>query len=75
MKKSKKKAYIKAQATKKKPKAPKATSQAHPSTKRKPSEKLNRQPKKPKVVTEPTVGETATTDKLPPNLDRGKGRD
>ena len=61
MEKSKKRAYIKAQAAKKKLEAPKATGQAYLSTKRKPSEKLDHQPKKPKVVAEPTVGETAPT--------------
>jgi len=50
------------------------TSQAHPSTKRKSFEKVDRQHKKPKVVAEPTVGETAATSKLPPKprLERGK---
>ena len=36
---------------------------------------MDRLPKKPKVVTEPTVGETATTSKLPPKPGSGKGKD
>ena len=51
----------------------KATAQAHPSSKRKPSEKVDRPPKKPKVVAEPTVGETAATGKLLPKPGKGKG--
>ena len=50
------------------------TSQANPSTKRKPSEKVDRPPKKPKVVTRSTVGETPATSKLPPKPGRGKGK-
>ena len=48
--------------------------QANSSTKRKLSEKVDRLPKKPKVVTEPTVGEIATTNMLPPKLGPGKGK-
>ena len=46
------------------------TSQAHPSTKRKSSENVDRQHKKPKVVAEPT----AATTKLPPKLGPRKGK-
>ena len=73
MEESRRKAYIKAQATKKKQKSSKATAQAHPSSKRKPSEKVDRPPKKPKVVAKPIVGETAATGKLPPKPGKGKG--
>uniref|UniRef100_A0A7N2LC38 Uncharacterized protein n=1 Tax=Quercus lobata TaxID=97700 RepID=A0A7N2LC38_QUELO len=47
---------------------PKATDQANPFAKRKPSEKVDCPHKKPKVVTEPIVGETAATRKLPSKL-------
>ena len=50
----------------------KATSQAHPSTKRKPSKKVNRPPKKPKVVTVPNAGEAPA--KLPPKPSSGIGK-
>ena len=50
------------------------TGQANPSTKRKPSEKVDRPPKKPKVVTGLTVGETPATSKLPPKPSPGKGK-
>ena len=73
MEESRRRAYIKAQAAKKKQEAPKVTGQAHPSTKRKPFEKVDHPPKKPKVVAEPTVNETAATGKLPPKLGKGKG--
>ena len=73
MEESRRKAYIKAQAAKKKQKSSKETAQAHPSFKRKPSEKVDRPPKNPKVVAEPTVGETTATGKLPPKLGKGKG--
>ena len=73
MEESRRKAYMKAQATKKKQKSSKAIAQAHPSSKRKPFEKVDRPPKKPKVVAEPTVGETAATGKLPSKPGKGKG--
>ena len=52
---------------------PKATGQANSSAKRKPFEKVDYPSKKPKVVAEPTVGETVATIKLPPKLGKGKG--
>ena len=73
MEESRRKAYMKAQATKKKQKSSKAMAQAHPSSKRKPFEKVDRPPKKPKVVAEPTVSETAATGKLPSKPGKGKG--
>ena len=45
---------------------PPKAGQANPSTKRKPSEKVDRPPKKPKVGLGPTVGETPAISKLPP---------
>jgi len=66
MEESKKRAYIKQQATKKKQEGklpPKATGQADQSTKRKPSEKVDHPPKKTKVMTGPNAGETPA--KLP----------
>ena len=72
MEESRRRAYNKAQATKKKQETPKATGQAHSSNKRKPSEKVDHPPKRPKVVTEPTVGE-ATTGKLSLKPDMRKG--
>ena len=47
---------------------------ANPSTKRKPSDKTNRLPKKPKVAAGSTVGETPGTHKLPPSTGFGKGK-
>jgi len=73
MEESRIRAYIKAQAAKKKQEAPKVTGQAHQSTKRKTFEKVDRPPKKPKVVAEPIVNEIAATSKLPPKLGKGKG--
>ena len=77
-KKAGERAFIKQQATaKKKHKGslpPKVTGQANPSTKRKPSEKVDRPPKKPKVVTGLTVGETPATSKLLPKPSSGKGK-
>jgi len=51
----------------------KATGQANSFAKRKSFEKVDYPPKKPKVVAEPTVGETAATIKLPSKLGKGKG--
>ena len=48
--------------------------QANLSTKRKPSERVDRPPKKPKVVTGSIVGETSATSKLPFNPSPGKGK-
>ena len=73
MEKRRRKAYIKAQTAKKKQEAPKATGQAHTSTKRKLFEKVDCPPKKPKMVAEPAIGETATTGKLPPKPGKRKG--
>lgn len=53
---------------------PKATGQANPITKRKPSKKVDCPPKKPKVVAKPTVGKTAATGKLPPKPKPSKGK-
>ena len=50
------------------------TGQVNPSIKRKLSEKVDHPPKKPKVVTGSTVGETPATSKLPPKPGRGKGK-
>ena len=47
---------------------PPKTGQANPSTKRKPSKKVDRPPKKPKIVMRSTVGETPAINKLPPSL-------
>ena len=52
---------------------PKVTSIAHPFTKRKPTERVDRQPKKPKV-TGSVVGETPAISKLPPKLGPRKGK-
>ena len=50
------------------------TGQVNPSTKRKPSEKVDHPQKKPKVMTRSIVGKTPTTSKLPPTgLGKGKG--
>ena len=76
MEESRRRAYIKQQVAKKKQEAslpPKVTGQANSSAKRKPFEKVDYLPKKPKVVVEPTVGETAATIKLHPKLGKGKG--
>ena len=77
MEESRRRAYIKQQAAARKKQEgslpPKVTGQANPSTKRKPSEKVDRPPKKPKVMTGPTVGETPNTSKLPSKPGKGKG--
>lgn len=69
-------AYIKQQAAVKKKAEgslpPKAMSQAKPSTKRKPSKKVDCQAKKPKVVMGSIVGETSHLAKLPPKSSPGK---
>ena len=68
MEESRRRAYIKQQVAKKNQEGslpPKATGKANSSTKRKPSEKVDCPPKKPKVVVEPTVGKTAAIGKLP----------
>lgn len=73
---SKKRAYIKQQATAKKKlkgSLPPKTSSAHLSTKRKPSKKLDCQAKKPKAVTGPVAGETSTF-KLPPSSVQGRAK-
>ena len=75
MEESRRRAYIKQQAAKKKHEGklpPKAMGQVDQSTKRKPTEKVDRLPKKPKVMTGPNAGETPT--KLPPSLARELGR-
>ena len=75
MEESRRRAYIKQQAAKKKHEGslpPKVTGQANPSAKRKPSEKVDRPPKNPKMVAELTVGEIAATSKLPPKPGPGK---
>ena len=51
---NKRRAYIKQQAATKE--RPKGTGLAHSSSKRKPLEKTDHPPKKPKVVLEPVVG-------------------
>ena len=75
---SKRMAYIKQQATTKKKQEGslphKVTGQANPSIKRKPSKKVDRPPKKPKVVTGSTVAETLATSNLPPKLGPRKGK-
>ena len=43
-------------------------------TKRKPSDKIDRPPKKPKVVTRSTVEESPDSNKLPPPPRPGKGK-
>ena len=63
---SKRRAYIKQQAAKKKQEGcqpHKGTGPANPSTKRKSSEKTDRLPKKPKVVPESIVGLKAKAKK------------
>ena len=68
----KRRAYIHQQATvwvkkqKEKGMPPKGTNLVNPFTKRKKSDKINRPPKKPKVVTGSTVKETLDSNKLPP---------
>ena len=47
--------------------------QANPSTKRKPSEKVDRPPKKPKVVMGSIVGKMKGPDLVKPSLGKGKG--
>jgi len=59
---SKRRAFIKQQV------AARKKLEDNPSTKRKPSEKVDRPPKKPKVGSGSTVGETPTISKLPLNL-------
>ena len=54
---------------------PPKTGQANPSTKRKPSKKVDRPPKKPKIVMRSTVGETLTINKLPPSLVQEREKD
>ena len=75
MEESGRRAYIKQQAAamKKQERSlpSKVMGQANPSTKRKSSEKEDHPPKRPKVVTGSTVGETPTTSKLP--LKPGEG--
>ena len=77
MEEGKRKTYIKQQAAAKKKQEgslpPKVTGMAHPSMKRKPTERVDRQPKKPKV-TGSVVGETLTTSKLPSKPGPGKGK-
>ena len=63
-------AYIKQQAALKKKEG---TGPSHPSTKRKPMDKTNRPPKKPKVMVG-FVGATPTETKLPPPPIHGKGK-
>ena len=74
---SKRQAYIKQQdAAKKKQKGslpPKAMDQVNPSTKRKPSGKVDHPPKKPQVLTGPNVGETPAKLPLKPGPRMGKG--
>ena len=53
---------------------PKAGGQANPSTKRKPSVKTNRPPKKPKVTPELTVKLKAETKKTATLPAQGKGK-
>ena len=77
MEESKKRAYIKQQvATRRKQEGsllPKTMGQANPSTKRKSFEKVDHPPKRPKVMTGPTIGETLEANKLPPKPGKGKG--
>ena len=77
MEESRRRAYIKQQvATKKKQEGslpPKATGQANPLTKWKPSEKVDRPPKKPKVVMGPNFDETPTKLPSKPGLGIRKG--
>ena len=75
---SRRRAYIKQQAVAKKKLEgsfpPKVMSLANPSTKRKSSEKVDRQSKKPMVVTGSLVGKTPATSKLSPKPSPRKGK-
>ena len=75
---SRRRAYIKQQATVKKKQEgslpPKGTGPVNLSTKRKLFDKVNCPPKKPKVVTRLVIGETLDTSKLPPMPGSGKGK-
>lgn len=73
---SKRRAFIKQQAAaKKKLKGSlPLKGQANPLTKRKLSEKVDHQSKKPKVLTGSVVGETPAASKLPPKPGLGKGK-
>ena len=74
---SKRRAYIKQQAAKKKQEGSqpyKGTSPANPSTKRKSSEKTDRFPKKPKVFPEFVMGLKAETKKTVTPIGQGKGK-
>lgn len=74
---SKRKAYIKQQAAAKKKQErilPPKTGLAHPSTKWQPSKKLDRQAKKPKVVTGLAAEKTSGPFKLLTTLSPGKGK-
>ena len=76
MEESKRRAYIKAQATKKKQEgkiAPKAKGQADPTTKRKPSDKVDCPSKKPKVMTGPNASEIPAKLLTKPGLGVRKG--
>ena len=77
MEEGKRKTYIKQQAAAKKKQEGslplKVIDMAHPSMKRKPTERVDRQPKKPKV-TGSVAGETPATSKLPPKPGLGKGK-
>ena len=53
---------------------PKGTGPVNPSTKRKLSDKVDRPPKKPVVVTGLVIGETFDTSKVPPKLGPRKGK-
>ena len=52
----------------------KGTGLVNPFTKRKPLDKIDRLPKKPKVVTGSTIEETPDLNKLPPSPRLGKGK-
>ena len=73
---SKRRAFLEQQAAAKKKLKGSLPSkgQANPSAKRKPSEKVDRQSKKPKVVMKSVVGETLAASKLPPKPSPGKGK-
>ena len=72
----KRRAFIKQQAAARKKQEgslpPKGTSSANSSTKRKPSNKTNCLPKKPKVAVALAVGESPDSNKLPPPSGPGK---
>lgn len=53
---------------------PKGTDLVNPLIKRKPSDKIDYPPKKPKVVAGSTVRETLDSNKLPPLPRLGKGK-